>query len=165
MLSWQTWLVLSVGLGAPLGVTVVVRELIGVLAPATGVGDPSLPLLRKLEKAMAVSGVDTGVPEENSGKLPGKLMEMFPEAPNATNSRISGTGKGKAAGNLGSTLPEPCPRLPCGLLFEIDISSLLEFFCLFLVGLTNKGHAKRRVLWKKRGLSINASPGQDKGSL
>ena len=30
---------------------------------------------RKLEKAMAVSGVCSGVPEENSGKVPGKVLE------------------------------------------------------------------------------------------
>ena len=62
---------------------------------------------------------------ENSGKIAGKF---FPESRNATNSRISGTGKGKPAGNLGSTLPGPCPHLPCGVFFEIDSSSLLEFF-------------------------------------
>ena len=78
---------------------------------------------------MAVSGIRSGVLEENCGKVPGKLLgKIFPESRNATNSRISGTGKGKPAGNLGSTLPGPCPHLPCGMLFEIDSSSLLEFF-------------------------------------
>ena len=38
------------------------------------------------------------------------------------------TGKGEPAGNLGSTLPGPCPHLLCGMFFEIDSSSLLEFF-------------------------------------
>ena len=33
------------------------------------------------------------------------------------NSRISGSGKGKPAWNLGSTLPGPCPHLPCGVFF------------------------------------------------
>ena len=33
---------------------------------------------RKLEKAVAVSGVCSGVPEENSGKVAGKLLEFFP---------------------------------------------------------------------------------------
>ena len=80
---------------------------------------------RKLEKAVAVSGVFAGVLQESRGKIPGKY---FPESPNATNSRISGTGKGKPAGNLGSTLPGPCHHLPCGVFFEIDSSSLLEFF-------------------------------------
>ena len=65
-------------------------------------------------------------------KVPGKVREncwkIFLESPNATNSRISGTGKGKPARNLGSTLPGPCPHLPCGVFFEIDSSSLLEFF-------------------------------------
>ena len=31
--------------------------------------------LRKLEKAVAVCGMRSGVPEENSGKVPGKLLE------------------------------------------------------------------------------------------
>ena len=66
-------------------------------------------------------------------KVPGKFRENcwknFPESRNAANSRISGTGKGKpAAGNLGSTLPGPCPHLPCGVFFEIDSSSLLSSF-------------------------------------
>ena len=69
-----------------------------------------------------------------SGKTPGKCRENcwknFPESRNATNFRISGTRKGKPAGNLGSTLPGPCPHLPCGVFFEIDSSSLLEFFWL-----------------------------------
>ena len=82
-------------------------------------------LIRKLEKAVAVSGVCSGVLEENSGKIAGKFL---PESRNATIiSRISGTGKGKPAGNLGPTLPGPCPHLPCGVFSEIDSSSLLEF--------------------------------------
>ena len=67
-----------------------------------------------------------------SRKTPGKSREncwkMFPESRNATNSGISGTGKGEPAENLGSTLPGPCPHLLCGVFFEIDSSSLLEFF-------------------------------------
>ena len=62
------------------------------------------PLFRKLERAVAVSGVFAGVLEESSGKISGKLLEFFPESRNAMNSRISGTGKGKPAGNIGSTL-------------------------------------------------------------
>ena len=56
-----------------------------------------------------------------SRKTPRKPRENcrknFPESRNATNSRISGTGKGKPAGNLGPTLPEPCPHLPCEVFF------------------------------------------------
>ena len=65
--------------------------------------------------------------EVSAGKF-WEIAGFFPESPNAANSRISGTGKGKPAGNLGSTLPGPCPHLPCGVFFEIDSSSLLEFF-------------------------------------
>ena len=76
-----------------------------------------------------------GSVQEFCRKVPGKLRENcwkhFPESRNATNSRIPGTGKGKPAGNLGSTLPGPCPNLPCGVFFEIDSSSLLEFFWKF----------------------------------
>ena len=35
------------------------------------------PLLRKLKKAVAVSGVGSGVPGENSGKVPGRLLDNF----------------------------------------------------------------------------------------
>ena len=65
---------------------------------------------------MAVSGVCSGVPEENSGKVPGKLLEFFffPGSRNAINSRISGTGKGKPDGNFGfdtaGTLSPPSVR-------------------------------------------------------
>ena len=56
---------------------------------------------RKLEKAVAVSGVCSGF----SGKTPGKSREncwkIFPESRNATNSGISGTGKSQ-------TCREPC---------------------------------------------------------
>ena len=61
--------------------------------------------------------------QENSGKVPVKLLENSARhSRNATNSRISGTGKGKPAGNLG------CPHLLCGVFVKIDSSSLLEFF-------------------------------------
>ena len=76
-----------------------------------------LPIFRKLEKAVAVSGVCAGVLEENCGKVPGKLLENFSRIAKATNSRISGTGKDKPAGNLGPTLPGPCPNLPCRVFF------------------------------------------------
>ena len=66
---------------------------------------------------MAVSGVCSGVPEKNSGKIVGKLLD-FPESRHATNSRISTImQKRRPAGNLGSTLPGPCPHLPCGVFF------------------------------------------------
>ena len=83
---------------------------------------------RKLEKAVAVSGGLRGFPRKTPGKSQENSWKSFPEASNATNSRISGTGKGKPAGNLGLTLPGPGPHLPCGVFFEIDSSSLLEFF-------------------------------------
>ena len=63
-----------------------------------------------------------------AGKSRENCWKKFPELRNATNSRISGTVKGKPAGNLGLTLPGPCPNLPCRVLFEIDSSSLPEFF-------------------------------------
>ena len=66
-----------------------------------------------------------------SGKTPGKSREncwkIFPESGNATNSRISGTGKGKPAGNLGSTLPGPCPHLPCGVFLKSTVPAFSSF--------------------------------------
>ena len=92
-------------------------------------------------------------------KVPGKFREdcwkIFPESPNATNTRISGTGKGKPAGNLGSTMPGPCPHLPCGVFSEIDSSSLLEFFlCL-----------NRAFGWMRLCQFTGASWGQNKPKL
>ena len=54
-----------------------------------------------------------GFPRKTPGKSRENCWKNFPGAPNATNSRISGTGKGKPAANLGSTRPGPCPHLPC----------------------------------------------------
>ena len=87
----------------------------------------SLLTLRKLEKAVAVSGVCLGVPEENSGKAPGNSWKCLAGAPNAVNSRISGTRKGKPAGNLGSTLPGPCPQVPCGAFLKSTVPAFSSF--------------------------------------
>ena len=46
---------------------------------------------RKLEKAVAVSGVSSGVLEENSGKVQGKLLEKFSR--NAKSYKFQGFGR------------------------------------------------------------------------
>ena len=61
--------------------------------------------LRELEKAAAVAGIWSGVFEENSRKIAGRLREIFPESRDALTSSTSGTEKDKPAANLGSTLP------------------------------------------------------------
>ena len=76
---------------------------------------------------MAVSGVCSGVLEESSGKSRKKRRKNLPESRNATNSRILGTGKGEPAGNLGSTLPGPCPHLPCRVFFESTVPAFSSF--------------------------------------
>ena len=99
--------------------------------------------IRKLEKAVAVSGVCSGVLEENSRKVLGKLLEQF--FPNPEMLLILGIralGK-KPTGNLGSTLPGRCPHLPCGVFVEIDSSSLLEFFWTHILGAFCWGDAPR----------------------
>ena len=88
-------------------------------AKGTLISEPrfSTPLHQKTREGC---GCFRGLFGGSQGKLresPGKLAEKKnPEAPNATNSGILGTGKRKPAGNLGSTLPGPCPHLPCGVL-------------------------------------------------
>ena len=57
-----------------------------------------LPTIRKLEKAVAISF--RGPPGGSRGKLLGKSWEDCWKSRDAANSRISGTGKGKPAGNL-----------------------------------------------------------------
>ena len=69
-----------------------------------------------------------------SRRTPGKSQEncwkIFPESRNATNFRISGTGKDKPAGNLGATLPGPCPNLPCGVFLKSTVPAFSSFFFL-----------------------------------
>ena len=84
--------------------------------------------LFEIQKTQEGCGCFWGLCGSSGGKFRENCWKNLPESPNATNSRISGTGKGKPAGNLGPTLPGPCPHLPCGVFFEIDSSSLLEFF-------------------------------------
>ena len=64
-------------------------------------------------------------------KVPGKSRENcwknFPESRNATNYRISVTGKGKPAGNLGSTLPGACRHLPCGVFLKSTVPAFSSF--------------------------------------
>ena len=74
----------------------------------------ALVLIRKLEKAVAVSGVCAGVLEESSGKIPGKLLDKCSRIAKCFKFlEFSGTGKGKP---------------PCGVFFGIDSYSLLGFF-------------------------------------
>ena len=64
------------------------------------------PFIQKTREAVAVSGICSGVPEENSGGIAVKIAgEILLASQNAFNSRNSGTGKGKPAANLGPTLP------------------------------------------------------------
>ena len=58
---------------------------------------------------------------ENSRRLPGSVRGL-----NATNSRISGTRKGKPAGNLGSTLPGPSSPPSASLLTFLTLFGLRE---------------------------------------
>ena len=78
------------------------------------------------QKTREGCGCFWGLYGSSAGKFRENCWIIFPESRNALNCRISGTGKGKPAENLGSTLPGPCPHLPCGVFFEIDSSSLLE---------------------------------------
>ena len=55
---------------------------------------------------MAVSGSVRGFSRKTPGKSRENCWKNVPESRNATNSRISGTGKGEPARNLGSTLAQ-----------------------------------------------------------
>ena len=91
-------------------------------------------------------GCVRGFPRKTPGKSRENCWKKIPESRNATNSMISGTGKGKPAANLGSTLPGPCPHLPCGVFFEIDSSSLLEFLLSY-----NEPKRTKANLWFSAG--------------
>ena len=81
-------------------------------------------MVRKLEQAVAVFGVCLGVPEENSGRIPGNL-EDFSWMANAVNSKISALGKRRqtcrepcGGRTLGWHCAGPCQNLLCGVLFR-----------------------------------------------
>ena len=76
-----------------------------------------------------------GFPRKIRGKSWENCWKIIPDSRNALSSRISGTGKGKPAGNRGSTLPGACPHLLCKVFLEIDSSSLLEFFDFWRVSI------------------------------
>ena len=63
-----------------------------------------------------------------SRKTPGKSRENcwknFPESRNATCSSISGTGKGKPAGNLGPTLPDLVPTFRAGCFLKSTVPAI-----------------------------------------
>ena len=70
------------------------------------------PFVRKLEKAVAVCGIRSGIPEEISGKVLGELLENF--APLAKCYKILGfraPDKANLSGTLGRHCPEPCPHI------------------------------------------------------
>ena len=84
-------------------------------------------ILRKLEKAVAVSGVCAGVLEESSGKFQENCWN-FPESPNALILGFRAPEKANLPQTLGPHCSGPCTDLPCGVFFEIDIYSLLKSF-------------------------------------
>ena len=92
---------------------------------------------------MAVSGVCLGVLQENSRKVPGKLLVKFCRIAKCTNSMISGTGKGKPAGNLGSTLPDLVPTFRAACFLKSTVPAFSSFSEIWetvnWVGLQNGG--------------------------
>ena len=85
--------------------------------------------IRKLEKAVAVCGMRSGVPEENSGKVAGKIAgKFFLNRGMRHFLGFQAPGKANLPGTLGRQCPGRCPHLPCGVFCEINSYSLLEFF-------------------------------------
>ena len=75
-------------------------------------------------------GSSGGKFQENSGKTAGTFF------PNPEMLRILGfqaPGKANLPETLGPHWPRPCANLPCGMFFEIDSSSLLEFFLTYCI--------------------------------
>ena len=79
---------------------------------ATKTGRRNYMNIRKLEKAVAVSGVFAGVLEEVLGKFRENCWKNFPESPNATNSRI--WGKANLPGTLGPHCRDLVPTFRAG---------------------------------------------------
>ena len=85
-------------------------------------------LVRKLEKAVLFPGPVRGFSRKTPGKSRENCWIIFPKSRNATNSRISGTKKGKPAGNLGSIPPGPCPQFRVwGVFLKSTVPALSSF--------------------------------------
>ena len=79
-----------------------------------------------LEGCGCFPGSVRGFSRKTPGKSRGKLLKMFPESEMLQILGFSGSGKGKPAGNLGSTLPEPCPHLPCGVFLKSTVPAIVR---------------------------------------
>ena len=78
---------------------------------------------------MAVSGVCSGVPEENSRKAPEKLLERFPRMAKCYKFwDLGAPGKANLPGTLGRHCLDLVRTFRAGCFFEIDSHSLLELF-------------------------------------
>ena len=62
---------------------------------------------------------------EYSGKIAGKF---YPDRETLSVLGFRAPGKSNLPQTLGPHCPRPCADLPCGVLFEINSYSLLEFF-------------------------------------
>ena len=70
------------------------------------ISEKDLPLLISQKTGLWLfPGSVRGFPRKTPGKSRENCWKTFPESRNATDPRISGTGKGKPDVNLGSTLP------------------------------------------------------------
>ena len=70
-------------------------------------------------------GGSRGKLRESGGKIAGKI---FPDREMLRILGFRAPGKANLSQTMGPHCPGPCADLPCGVFFEIDSSSLLEFF-------------------------------------
>ena len=63
---------------------------------------------------MAVSGVVRGLVKENSGKVPGKLLEFWPNREMLQILEFRAPGKANLLGSLGQHCPDPLPTFRAG---------------------------------------------------
>ena len=113
-----------------------------------------LALIRKLEKAVAVSGVCLEVPKE-TGKS-GKIANIFRIAKCFEFQDLGHWERQTCRENLGSTLPGPCPHLLCRVFLEIDSCSPLEL-CMSSTWRPNRKHNLRDLTLEQ---SISQFPQQ-----
>ena len=83
--------------------------------------------LRKLEKAVAVSGICSGVPEEIPGKSRENCWNMFPESRNALYSRFRAPGKANLPGTLGPHCRDLVPTFRAGCFLKSTVPAFSSF--------------------------------------
>ena len=101
-----------------------------------------LPTFRNSRRLWLFPGSVRGFSRKTPGKSRESCWKKCPESRNATNSRISGTGKGKPAGNLGPHCRHLVPTFRAGCFLKSTVPAFSSFSETFVLRMAQFVHAE-----------------------